>query len=72
MAHPAIVWRNPKPINRRRLWNCARRDEMSSLYVVVRSGERASVWEGLPNLELLDGGAPSAKQIANLSARSSR
>jgi len=72
MALPAIVWRNPKPINRRRLWNCARRDEMSSLYVVVRSGERASVWEGLPNLELLDGGAPSAKQIANGSARSSR
>ena len=56
MALPAIVWRNPKPINRRRLWNCARRDEMSSLYVVVRSGERASVWEGLPNLELLEGG----------------
>ena len=56
MAVPAIVWRNPHPIQQRRLWSRARRDETSSLYVVVRSGGRNSEWEGLPNLEMIVGG----------------
>ena len=57
MATPEIIWRNPKSINRRRVWNRARRDELSSVYVVVRSGEHTSIWEGLPNLVMIDGGA---------------
>ena len=61
MAVPAIVWRNPNPMQRRRLWSRARRDGKSSLYVVVRSGGRNSDWEGLPNLEMIAGG-DSAKR----------
>jgi len=61
MAAPAIIWRNPNPTQRRRLWSRARRDERSSLYVVVRSGGRDSEWEGLPNLEMIAGGE-SAKR----------
>jgi len=62
MATPAIVWRNPKSIARRRLWNRARRDQTSSLFIVVRSGDRSSEWEGLPNLEMLEGGACNKKR----------
>ena len=61
MPLPKIIWRNPKTVNRRRVWNRARRDETSSVYVVVRSGEYASVWEGLPNLVMLDGGASNVR-----------
>jgi len=56
MAAPTIVWRNPNPIQRRRLWSRARRDASSSLYVIVRSAGRNSEWEGLPNLEMIAGG----------------
>jgi hypothetical protein len=57
MARPAVIWRNPKSISRRRLWNRARRDETSTLFIVVRSGDRESEWEGLPNLEMIEGGS---------------
>jgi len=56
MTEPAIIWRNPNTIQRRRLWSRARRDLHSSLYVVVRSSGRESEWEGLPNLEMISGG----------------
>lgn len=72
MALPAIIWRNPKSINRRRLWNRARRDELSSVYVVVRSGEHGSIWEGLPNLEMIEGGAPNANAYQYRQAQSRR
>lgn len=61
MATPAIIWRNPKALSRRRLWNRARHDESSTLYIVVRSGDRESEWEGLPNLEMIEGGSHAAK-----------
>jgi len=64
MASPVIIWRNPKAISRRRLWNRARRDETSTLFIVVRSGERDSEWEGLPNLEMIEGGCNKAKPNA--------
>lgn len=58
MALPAIIWRNPKAVQRRRLWNQARRNANCRTYIVVRSGfgEEAE-WEGLPNLEMIEGGA---------------
>ncbi len=64
MANPAIVWRNPSAVQRRRLWNQARRDGTVRLYIVVRSapGEQGE-WEGLPNLEVLNGGAGTRKSI---------
>ncbi|HUB01531.1 MAG TPA: hypothetical protein VL983_02555 [Terriglobales bacterium] len=70
MATPAIIWRNPKAISRRRLWNRARHDEASTLFIVVRSGERDSEWEGLPNLEMIGGGCDKAKGSATRSAQS--
>lgn len=58
MARPSIIWRNPKVARRRRIWNQARCDATSRLYIVVRSapGEQGE-WEGLPNLEMVEGGA---------------
>jgi hypothetical protein len=70
MAIPAVIWRNPKSITRRRLWNRARHDETSTLFIVVRSGDRETEWEGLPNLELLEGGSQSAGRGANKNAQS--
>lgn len=57
MAAPAIIWRNPQVVQRRRLWNQARRDANGRLYIVVRSTSGdVSEWEGLPNLEVIEGG----------------
>ena len=72
MASPTIVWKNPKAISYRRLWNRARRDEKSSLFIVVRSGDRDSEWEGLPNLEVIEGGVTKAQQNTTRSAQSRR
>lgn len=57
MSLPVIVARNPKVIQTKRLWNQARQDSIRRLYVVVRAcpGEEGA-WEGLPNLEMLEGG----------------
>lgn len=57
MATPGIIWRNPETVERKRLWNRARQEEGCSLYIVVRSGPRANEWEGMPNLEMIEGGA---------------
>ncbi len=70
MAVPAIIWRNPKLASRRRLWNKARADEKSSLYIVVRSGYAESEWEGLPNLEMIDGGRQGTRPDHARNARS--
>jgi len=70
MAAPAIIWRNPKSTLRRRLWNRARRDEHSSLYIVVRSGESSTDWEGMPSLEIVNGGAHKGRHIENATAQS--
>jgi len=65
MAMPAVIWRNPKSIKRRRLWNKARRDETSTLFIVVRSCDRETEWEGLPNLEMIEGGCRAAGRSAD-------
>lgn len=60
MALPVVVWRNPKAVKRRRLWNRARHLDNQRVYVVVRSGFGAdSEWEGMPNLVMIDGGGSS-------------
>ena len=58
MARPSIIWRNPSVSRRRRIWNQAKHTATSQLYIVVRSipGEQGG-WEGLPNLEVIEGGA---------------
>ena len=73
-ATPAIIWRNPNVVQRRRLWNQAKRDAQCRLYIVVRSapGDQGE-WEGLPNLEVIEGGAAAragAKSGANRSTQS--
>ena len=58
MAFPAIIWRNPKAVQQRRLWNQARHDGQQRVYAVVRAGlGDESQWEGLPNLVMIEGGA---------------
>jgi hypothetical protein len=58
MAVPAIVWRNPKSIERRRVWTPVRRDSFRSLYLVMESPwDKQFEAKGLPNLEIIQGGA---------------
>jgi hypothetical protein len=58
MARPAIVWRNPNSIQRRRVWNRVKREPSRSLYLVVESASaKEREWKGLPNLEIIQGGA---------------
>jgi hypothetical protein len=58
MAAPAIVWRNPNSIHRRRVWTHVKRDASRSLYLVVESASaKQGEWKGLPNLEILRVGA---------------
>lgn len=71
MASPAIIWRNPKVVQRRRIWNQARRNGgSSSLYIVVRSVPGEGSWEGMPNLEVIEGGASARRKRANRSTQS--
>ena len=61
MAIPAIVWRNPNSIQRRRVWNRVKREASRSLYLVVESAStKQNEWKGLPNLEIIQGGASTA------------
>lgn len=61
MALPAIVWRNPNSVSRCRVWNRAKHDASRSLYLVVESAsEEQRQWKGLPNLEIIQGGAAAA------------
>jgi hypothetical protein len=57
MAAPAIIWRNPNVVQRQRLWNEARHNAKCRVYIVVQSslGEQND-WEGLPHLEMIEGG----------------
>ena len=70
MAMPAIVWRNPNSIQRRRVWNRVKREASRSLYLVVESASaKQNEWKGLPNLEIIQGGAnaPARKACENRS-----
>ena len=61
MAGPAIVWRNPNSIPRRRVWNRVKREDSRTLYLVVESApDKRIEWKGLPNLEVIRGGAIAA------------
>ena len=72
MARPAIVWRNPNPVQRCRVWNRAKRDASRSLYLVVESAAAAQKeWKGLPNLEIIRGGAAAARSVAEHQSLSS-
>jgi hypothetical protein len=58
MAAPAIVWRNPNPLQRHRVWTHIKREASRSLYLVVESASaKKGEWKGLPNLEVIQGGA---------------
>jgi hypothetical protein len=61
MAAPAIVWRNPHSISRRRIWSRAKSDSSRSLYLVVEAASaKQSEWKGLPNLEIIRGGTTAS------------
>jgi hypothetical protein len=65
MAAPAIVWRNPNSIQPRRVWNRVKREASRSLYLVVESASATQrEWKGLPNLEIIRGGASAAAREA--------
>jgi hypothetical protein len=65
MAMPAIVWRNPNSIQRRRVWNRVKREASRSLYLVVESASaQQREWKGLPNLEIIQGGASAVTREA--------
>lgn len=61
MAVPAIVWRNPNPIQRRRVWTYVRRDPSRSVYLVVESASAKR------NLEIIHCGAaaPASEALKN-------
>ncbi len=64
MARPAIIWRNPRCVQPRRLWTHATSDAKRTVYLVaepVSSAENA--WQGLPNLEVIRGGAGKAAKV---------
>jgi hypothetical protein len=70
MASPAIIWRNSKVVQQRRLWNQARQSANSRIYIVVRSGFGEESGEGLPNLEMIEGGTKeSARQARQVRSR---
>jgi len=70
MAVPAIIWRNPNSIQRRRVWNRAKRDVSRSLYVVVEAvSAEERKWKGLPTLEIIEGGATASTRQARQSQR---
>jgi len=65
MAIPAIVWRNPNSTQRRRVWNRVKREASRSLYLVVESASaKQNEWKGLPNLEIIQGGASATAREA--------
>ena len=65
MAIPAIVWRNPNSIQSRRVWNRVKREASRSLYLVVESASaKQTEWKGLPNLEIIQGGASATARAA--------
>jgi hypothetical protein len=65
MAVPAIVWRNPNSIHRRRVWTHVKRDASRSLYLVVESASaKQGEWRGLPNLEVIQGRATATAREA--------
>jgi hypothetical protein len=70
MAVPAIVWRNPNSIHRRRVWTHVKRDASRSLYLIVESASaKQGEWKGLPNLEIIRGGATAPAREATMNLR---
>jgi len=61
MARLAIIWRNEKFVQPRRLWTPASTNGKRSVFLVAEPASPAS-WQGLPNLEMIrcDGGKQAA------------
>ncbi len=56
MARLAIIWRNPRFSQPRRMWIPAASDTQHRVYLVVESASAAdNEWNGLPNLEVIPG-----------------
>jgi hypothetical protein len=65
MARPAIVWRNPRFAQPRRMWIPAASDPKHSVYLIVESASAAgNEWNGLPNLEVIPGKPKAAAAAA--------
>ncbi len=68
MAGPAIIWRNPRFVQPRRLWTQATKDGARTVYLVAEPVSAAeNAWQGLPNLEVIRGGA--AAKAARVTGR---
>lgn len=71
MAGLAIIWRNPRFSQPRRLWIPAASDAKRSVYLIVESASPAdNAWHGLPNLELIPGRAKAAATAVSRSMQS--
>jgi hypothetical protein len=65
MARLAIIWRNQKFVQPRRLWTPASTHGKRSVYLVAEpTSSSENSWQGLPNLEVIrcGGGAEAAAQ----------
>ncbi len=72
MARLAILWRNPRFAQPRRMWIPAASDAKRSVYLIVESASPANnEWNGLPNLELIPGKAKAVVALANRGLQSS-
>lgn len=71
MARLAIVWRNPRLSQPRRLCIPATSDAKRSVYMIVESMSPANnEWNGLPNLEVIPGNAKALAAAANYGVKS--
>jgi hypothetical protein len=71
MARLAIIWRNPRFSQPRRMWIPAASDMKHSVYLIVESASAAgNEWNGLPSLELIPGKAKMPAAVANRSLQS--
>ena len=69
MARLAIVWRNPRLSQPRRLCIPATSDAKRSVYMIVeRVSPATNEWNGLPTLEVIRGKAKAAVAAAGYSA----
>ncbi len=61
MARLAIIWRNPRLSQPKRLFIAATIDAKRSVYMIVESASPANnEWNGLPNLEVITSKAKAA------------
>ena len=65
MARLAIIWRNPRFVQPRRLWTSAGTNSKRSVYLVAEPvSPEENAWQGLPNLEIIRGGTVTKAAVS--------